>query len=114
MKKIEAILRPEVINQVIIALNEVGCKGFHFTNVTGQGQQKGIEVFTGRGAATTSRSSIPKTLLITVVKDDQKDDVVNAIVDSAGSGKIGDGKIFVSSVDEVVRVRTGEKNEDAI
>ena len=114
MKKIEAILRPEVINQVIIALNEVGCKGFHFTNVTGQGQQKGIEVFTGRGAVTTSRSSIPKTLLITVVKDDQKDDVVNAIVDSAGSGKIGDGKIFVSSVDEVVRVRTGEKNEDAI
>ena len=114
MKKIEAILRPEVINQVIIALNEVGCKGFHFTNVTGQGQQKGIEVFTGRGAATTSRSSIPQTLLITVVKDDQKDDVVNAIVDSAGSGKIGDGKIFVSSVDEVVRVRTGEKNEDAI
>ena len=59
MKKIEAILRPEVINQVIIALNEVGCKGFHFTNVTGQGQQKGLEVFTGRGAATTSRSSIP-------------------------------------------------------
>ena len=114
MKKIEAILRPEVINQVIIALNEVGCKGFHFTNVTGQGHQKGIEVFTGRGAATTSRSSIPKTLLITVVKDDQKDDIVNAIVDSAGSGKIGDGKIFVSSVDEVVRVRTGEKNEDAI
>ena len=48
------------------------------------------------------------------MKDDQKDDIVNAIVDSAGSGKIGDGKIFVSAVDEVVRVRTGEKNEDAI
>ena len=114
MIKIEAIIRPERVNQVVQALEEVGCKGFHFVNVTGQGQQKGVEVFTGRGATTTSRSSLPKTLLVTVVNDDQKDSVVEAIIESARSGNIGDGKIFVSSVGEVIRVRTGDRNEDAL
>ena len=114
MVKIEAIIRPERVNQVVQALEEIECKGFHFVNVTGQGQQQGVEVFTGRGATTTSRSSLPKTLLVTVVKDDQKDSVVEAIIESARSGNIGDGKIFVSSVGEVIRVRTGDRNEDAL
>mgnify|MGYP003322242392 CR=1 FL=1 len=114
MVKIEAIIRPERVNQVVQALEEVGCKGFHFVNVTGQGQQQGVEVFTGRGATTTSRSSLPKTLLVTVVNDDQKDSVVEAIIESARSGNIGDGKIFVSDINAVIRIRTGESGEGAI
>ena len=114
MVKIEAIIRPERVNQVVQALEEVGCIGFHFVNVTGQGQQQGVEVFTGRGATTTSRSSLPKTLLVTVVNDDQKDSVVEAIIESARSGNIGDGKIFVLNLDSVVRIRTGESGEQAI
>ncbi len=117
MIKIEAIFRPERINQVTAALEDVGCRGFHFQNVTGQGQQRGIEVFTGRGGQTSSRSSLPKTLLVTVVPDGMKETVIEAVIGAARSGEegaIGDGKIFISPISEAIRVRTAERGEAAI
>jgi nitrogen regulatory protein P-II 1 len=74
-------------------------------------------VFTGRGAVTTTRAALPKTVVTTVVKDGQKDAVVDAIILAAKTGEegqIGDGKIFVSPVSEVIRVRTGEKDDEAL
>ena len=114
MLKIEAIFRPERVNAVSNALVEEGVTGFHYQNVTGQGQQAGIEVVTGRGGATTTRSAVSKTLLVTVVEDDRKDAVVEAIVSATRSGEIGDGKIFISTVSDVVRVRTGESGDAAL
>jgi len=114
MLKIEAIFRPERVNAVSAALEKSGVSGFHYQNITGQGQQKGIEVVTGRGGQTTTRSAVAKTLLVTVVEDDKKDAVVEAIVSATRSGEIGDGKIFVSPVQDVVRVRTGETGDSAI
>jgi nitrogen regulatory protein P-II 1 len=114
MLKIEAIFRPERVNIVGKALLEVGVTGFHFQNVTGQGQQQGVEIVTGRGGQAKSRSAIPKTLLVTVIPDHKKDVVVEAILSSTRSGAIGDGKIFISAMDEVIRVRTGERGEEAI
>ena len=114
MLKIEAIFRPERVNAVSSALVEEGVTGFHYQNVTGQGQQAGIEVVTGRGGATTTRSAVSKTLLVTVVEDDKKDAVVEAIVSATRSGEIGDGKIFISAVSDAVRVRTGESGDSAL
>ncbi len=114
MLKIEAIFRPERVNAVSNALVEEGVTGFHYQNVTGQGQQAGIEVVTGRGGATTTRSAVSKTLLVTVVEDDKKDAVVEAIVSATRSGEIGDGKIFISTVSDAVRVRTGESGDAAL
>jgi nitrogen regulatory protein P-II 1 len=117
MIKIEAIVRPERINQVVEALDAAGCGGFNYMNVTGRGNQQGIEVFTGRGGTVARRTALPKVLITTVVNDSQKDAVVNAIIEAARTGEegaIGDGKIFISPVSEVVRVRTRERNEAAL
>jgi nitrogen regulatory protein P-II 1 len=114
MLKIEAIFRPERVNAVSAALLEAGVTGFHYQNVTGQGQQMGVEVVTGRGGQATTRSAVPKTLLVTVIPDDKKDKIVEAIISSTRSGQIGDGKIFITEVKDVMRVRTGESGSDAI
>jgi len=113
MLKIEAIFRPERVGAVTNSLLAVGVTGFHYQNVTGQGQQKGVEVVTGRGGQTT-RSASSKTMLVTVISDDKKDAVVEAIVSAARTGEIGDGKIFVSEVSDTIRVRTGESGSSAI
>ncbi|MCL0028539.1 P-II family nitrogen regulator [Dehalococcoidia bacterium] len=116
MIKIEAIVRPERINQVTVALEEVGCGGFHYQNVTGQGRQRGVEVFTGRGG-NMARAATSKTLLVTVVPDGMRDAVVDAIIGAARSpddGEIGDGKILISKVEDAVRVRTGERGDSAV
>jgi len=116
MIKIEAIVKPERINQVTEALVQAGCGGFHYHNVTGQGTQKGIEVFTGRGGS-MARAAVVKTLLVTVIPEAMKDAVVGAIIEAARSpdgGAIGDGKIIISTVDDAIRVRTGETGEAAI
>ena len=113
MLKIEAIFRPERVGAVADSLLAAGVTGFHYQNVTGQGQQKGVEVVTGRGGQTT-RSASAKTLLVTVISDDKKDAVVEAIVSAARTGEIGDGKIFVSGVSDTIRVRTGESGSSAI
>ncbi len=117
MLRIEAIVRPERINQVTAALEKAGCQGFYYYNITGQGRQGGVEVFVGRGGQTTVRSSVPKTIINTVVSEDMKDRIIAAIVESArspGEGAIGDGKIFISTVDDAVRVRTGERGKAAL
>ena len=117
MISIEAIIRPERVNQVSAALVNAGCPGFYYYNITGQGRQQGVEVFVGRGGQMTHRASVPKTLIRTVVNEDEKDAIIAAILASAkgpGDGEIGDGKIFISQVDDAVRVRTGEHGADAI
>lgn len=117
MISIEAIVRPERVNHVAQALQEAGCRGFYYVNVTGQGQQHGVEVFVGRGGQMARRSAVPKTLIRTVVADNMKDIVIAAIIKSArseGDGQIGDGKIFVTPVLDAVRVRTSEQGDDAI
>ena len=117
MIKIEAIVRPDRINIIIDALDAVGCRGFNVLNVNGRGQQQGVEVFTGRGATTATRMSLPKALISIVVTDGDKEKIVEAILVAAKSsedGAIGDGKIFVSPVSEVIRVRTGERDESAL
>lgn len=117
MISIEAVVRPERINHVTQALEDAGCRGFYYVNVTGQGQQRGIEVFVGRGGQMERRHSVPKTLVRTVVADEMKDAVIAAIIAAArseGEGEIGDGKIFVTPVLDTVRVRTGERGEAAI
>ena len=117
MISIEAIVRPERVSYVTHALEEAGCQGFYYVNVTGQGQQRGVEVFVGRGGQMARRSAVPKTLIRTVVPDDMKDAVIAAIIKSArgeGAGEIGDGKIFVTPVLDAVRVRTGEQGDAAI
>ena len=117
MLKVEAIIRPERIGQVTPALDAAGCTGYHYTNITGQGRQGGLEVFVGRGGQTTTRSAVPKTMITTVIPDELLDRVIDAILESARSpdgGNIGDGKIFVSPVSEVVRVSSGERGEIAI
>jgi nitrogen regulatory protein PII len=115
--KIEAIVRPDRINLIIDALDEVGCRGFNVQNVNGRGQQQGVEVFTGRGATTATRTSLPKALITTVVPEADKEKIVQAILSAAKSsedGAIGDGKIFVSPITDVIRVRTGERDEAAL
>ncbi len=117
MISIEAIIRPERIHEVTQALEDAGCQGFYYVNVTGEGQQRGVEVFVGRGGHMARRHSVPKTLVRTVIHDDMKDAVIAAIVGAArspGSGEIGDGKIFVTPVLDAVRVRTGEHSDEAI
>lgn len=117
MISIEAIVRPERINEVTQALENAGCRGFYYCNVTGQGQQRGVEVFVGRGGQMERRHSVPKTLIRTVVTDDMKDTVIAAIIAAArsdGEGEIGDGKIFVTPVLETVRVRTNERGDAAV
>ena len=117
MIRIEAIVRPDRINIIIDALDAVGCRGFNVQNVNGRGQQQGVEVFTGRGATTATRTSLPKVLITIVVRDGDKDKIIEAILGAAKSseeGAIGDGKIFVSVISEVIRVRTGERDESAL
>ena len=117
MIKIEAVIRPERVTPIGDALIDAGCGGYHVANVSGKGTQQGVEVFTGRGATTTTRAALPKSIITTVVSASMKDAVVNAIIEAAKSGEegqIGDGKIFVSPVSEVIRVRTGERDSAAL
>ena len=112
MKLITAIIKPFKVEEVRSSLDEIGVSGMTMTEVKGFGRQKGhTELY--RGAEYTI-DFLPKIKIEIAVKDDLVDQVKNAIIKSAGSGKIGDGKIFVSPIDEVTRIRTGETNEDAL
>jgi|TARA_Y100001936_G_C15836085_1_gene539401 nitrogen regulatory protein P-II 2 len=112
MKLITAIIKPFKVEEVRSSLDEIGVSGMTMTEVKGFGRQKGhTELY--RGAEYTI-DFLPKIKIEIAVTDDLVDQVKNAIIKSAGSGKIGDGKIFVSPIDEVVRIRTGETNEDAL
>ena len=112
MKLITAIIKPFKVEEVRSSLDEIGVSGMTMTEVKGFGRQKGhTELY--RGAEYTI-DFLPKIKIEIAVKDDLVDQVKNAIIKSAGSGKIGDGKIFVSPIAEVIRIRTGEINEDAL
>ncbi len=112
MKKIECILRPGKLEEVKEALNQIGVQGMTVMQVMGCGLQKGRkEVY--RGTELTI-NLLPKVKVEVVVRDGVVDDVVRMIRKAAVTGAIGDGKIFVSTVDNAVRIRTGESGEDAI
>ncbi|MCF8053030.1 MAG: P-II family nitrogen regulator [Desulfobacterales bacterium] len=112
MKKIEAVIKPFKLDDVKEALNEIGIQGMTITEVKGYGRQKGHkEIYRG---AEYVVDFIPKVKIEIVVDAERADQVVEAILESAKTGKIGDGKIFVLPVEEAIRVRTGEKGKDAI
>ena len=112
MKKIEAILKPFKLDDVKEALNEVGIKGMTVSEVKGYGRQKGHkEIYRG---AEYVVDFIPKIKLEIIVEANQVEELVERIRQAANTGKIGDGKIFVLPVEEVIRVRTGEKGKEAI
>ncbi|MFC4701855.1 P-II family nitrogen regulator [Glaciecola siphonariae] len=112
MKKIEAILKPFKLDDVRESLSGMGISGLTITEVKGFGRQKGhTELYRG---AEYKVDFLPKIKVELVVSDDLVDRVVEAITESARTGKIGDGKIFVFDVQQAVRIRTGEQNEDAL
>ena len=112
MKKIEAIIKPFKLDDVREALTEMGITGMTVSEVKGFGLQKGhTEIYRGAEYAV---DFLPKVKLELVLADDMVERVVDVIVEVARSGKIGDGKIFILPVDEIIRIRTGEKDEAAI
>ena len=112
MKKIEAIIKPFKLEEVKEALAEAGIQGMTVTEVKGFGRQKGhTEIY--RGSEYTV-DFLPKVKIEIVVADSVVEQVIEAIVKAARTGKIGDGKIFVTTVEQVVRIRTGETDESAI
>ena len=112
MKKIEAIIKPFKLSEVKDALNELGIQGMTVSEVKGFGRQKGhTEIY--RGSEYTV-DFLPKIKVETVVADNQVKAAVEAIIKAAKTGKIGDGKVFVANVDEVIRIRTEEKGDAAV
>jgi nitrogen regulatory protein P-II 1 len=112
MKKIEAIIKPFRLDNVKEALGEIGIRGMTVTEVRGHGRQKGhTEIYRG---AEYVVDFIPKVKIEVVVDSGQVDPVIEAIVGAAKTGKIGDGKIFVTKVEDAIRIRTGERGKDAI
>ena len=112
MKKIEAIIKPFKLNDVKSALHEIGVVGMTVSEVKGFGRQKGhTEIY--RGSEYTV-DFLPKAMLEIVVPDAQVEPAVKAIIAAAKTGKIGDGKVFISSVEDAVRIRTGERDENAL
>ncbi len=112
MKKIEAIIKPFKLDDVKDALNAIGIQGMTVTEVKGFGRQKGhVELYRG---AEYDITFIPKVKMEVVVSDNIADKVVNTILEKAKTGKIGDGKIFISNLSDIVRIRTGEHGEPAI
>jgi nitrogen regulatory protein P-II 1 len=112
MKKVEAIIKPFKLDEVRESLAEAGVTGLTVTEVKGFGRQRGhTELYRG---AEYVVDFLPKTKVEMIISDDQVERVVEAIVKAARTGKIGDGKIFVSNVEQVVRIRTGETGDAAI
>lgn len=112
MKRVEAIIRPFKLDEVKIALVNAGVVGMTVSEVRGFGRQKG-QTERYRGSEYTVEF-LQKLKIEIVVEDDQVDMVVDRIVNAARTGEIGDGKIFVAPVDQIIRIRTGEKNQEAI
>ncbi|MAL25830.1 MAG: transcriptional regulator [Croceicoccus sp.] len=112
MKKVEAIIKPFKLDEVKEALHEVGVSGITVTEAKGFGRQKGhTELYRG---AEYVVDFLPKVKLEVVVPSETVDRVIEAIVNAAQTGRIGDGKIFVSPIETAIRIRTGEQNADAI
>lgn len=112
MKKIEAIIKPFKLQEVKEALNELGIQGMTVTEVKGFGRQKGhTEIYRGNEYTI---DFMPKVKIEMVLPDAQIDGAVSAIIKAGKTGKIGDGKVFVTAVAEAVRIRTGERGDDAV
>ncbi|MBD3671057.1 MAG: P-II family nitrogen regulator [Gammaproteobacteria bacterium] len=112
MKKIEAIIKPFKLDDVREALSEIGVAGMTATEVKGFGRQKGhTELYRG---AEYVVDFLPKVKIEIVVSDSKVDNCVEAITNAARTGKIGDGKIFISTIEGAVRIRTGEQNDEAL
>jgi len=112
MKKIEAVIKPFKLDEVKEALHEVGLQGITVLEAKGFGRQKGhTELYRG---AEYVVDFLPKVKLEIICADDMVDRAVEAIVNAARTGRIGDGKIFISTVEEVIRIRTGERGESAV
>ena len=112
MKKIEAIIKPFKLEDVKEALHGIGVQGLTITEVKGFGRQKGhTELYRG---AEYVVDFLPKIKLEVVVSADQVENVISAITEAAGTGRIGDGKIFVTALEEAVRIRTGERGASAV
>ncbi|MAR19730.1 MAG: P-II family nitrogen regulator [Rhodobacteraceae bacterium] len=112
MKKIEAIIKPFKLDEVKEALQELGIQGLSVTEVKGFGRQKGhTELYRG---AEYVVDFLPKVKIEVAITDDLLDSVIEAIINSAKTDKIGDGKIFVSNLEQAIRIRTGESGEDAL
>ena len=112
MKKIEATIKPFKLDEVKDKLNEIGIQGITVTEVKGFGRQKGhTELYRG---AEYVVDFLPKIKMEIVLADSLAEDVVSAIAKAAQTGRIGDGKIFITNLEEAVRIRTGERGEDAI
>jgi len=112
MKKIEAIIKPFKLDEVKEALHEIGLQGITVTEAKGFGRQKGhTELYRG---AEYVVDFLPKVKIELVIEDDLVERAVEAIQQAAQTGRIGDGKIFISSVEEAIRIRTGERGQDAI
>lgn len=112
MKKVEAIIKPFKLDEVKEALSGAGVQGITVSEVKGFGRQRGhTELYRG---AEYVVDFLPKVKLEIIIKDDQLTEVIEAIGSAAKTGRIGDGKIFVTTVDEVIRIRTGERGESAL
>ena len=112
MKKVEAIIKPFTLDEVREALSEVGITGMTVTEVKGLGRQKGhTEIYRGAEYAV---DFLPKIKLELVLPDALVEQAVETIIQAAHSGKIGDGKIFVSSIEQAIRIRTGERDDAAV
>lgn len=112
MKKIESVIRPERLGDVREALDEAGFHGMTVTEVEGRGRQRGVTLQWRAGEY--SVDFLPKTKLEVVVPEREVENVIDAIADAARTDEVGDGKVFVTPVEDVVRVRTGERGEEAL
>ncbi|SRR5579871_1247282 len=111
MKKVEAIIRPSALRSVLDGLKKVGYPGVTVVEVSGHGKQKGVtETYRGQSV----EGLLPKLMVVAVVDNDQVQEVVDTVSEAAKTGEIGDGKIFVSPVDNAYRIRTGEKGDKAL
>lgn len=112
MKKVEAIIKPFKLDDVRESLAEIGITGMTVSEVKGFGRQKGhTELYRG---AEYMVDFLPKVKIELVIQDELLDQAIDVIVETARTGKIGDGKIFVTDVERVIRIRTGEENEEAV
>lgn len=113
MKKVEAIIRSEKLEELKNALADAGIVGLNVTNVIGRGRQKGIS-YSGRGGQSYTVDMLPKLKVEMVVTDADVEKAVETILKVARTGNIGDGKIFIIPVEQVIRVRTGERGQEAL
>ena len=112
MKRIIAVIREEMFENVKVALLSAGCEGMNVSTVKGRGRQAGIkESYIGSSYCI---DLIPKTRVELIVNEEDLDRIIDIIIENARTGDVGDGKIFVSDVEEVIRIRTGERGSDAV